>query len=92
MVDTGYGQLLVDGEWCADIIYTVISRTMGEYQQHQVRFTLRRGMVPKPTSQQGLELVCANGVHYQLRGELDLGAGGACIAELMPLPVEVDVA
>jgi hypothetical protein len=44
-----------------------------------------------PTSLQTLELICANGVHYQIRGELDLGAGGAYVADLIPLPMGVDI-
>lgn len=92
MVNTGYGQLFVNDEWTADVIYTVISRTFGKYQQHQVRFALRRGAVVKFMAMQTLELICANGVRYQIRGELELGAGGAYVAELIPLPMGVEVA
>ncbi len=91
MVNAGRGQLLADGEWSADIIYSVVSRPIGSYLQHQVRFATRRGVVVMPTSLQTLELICANGVHYQIRGELDLGAGGAYVADLIPLPVGVDI-
>jgi len=92
MVNTGYGQLLINGEWIADVIYTIISRPSGESQRHQGRFAVRRSKRVKPPSLETSELVCADGMHYQIHRELGLGTSGSYIADLTPLSVSAQAA
>lgn len=48
-------------------------------------------MMGEPTASQLLEIICANGVRDQIRGEVDLGAGESYVAELIPLPTGMEV-
>ena len=91
MVGTGFGQVLVNGDWTADVLYDVTQMQIGKRQQYQVRMGLRRGQLILRFFTYELELVCANGVHYRISSDFTIDSTGWYVADLMPLPIGIEV-
>ena len=83
MVDTGFGQVLVNGTWTATVLYRRMPRPHQGSQAYCVRLALRRGELPNGFFVHDVDLVCANGERYRIRSGFTCDGPGWYEAEVV---------
>jgi hypothetical protein len=83
----GFGQILVDGEWLADVAYGISSKDPASPSQYSAQLLLQQGQLTHPFGAQDIQLVCPTGQCYKVVSAFTLVQDGQYEALVVPLPL-----